>query len=265
MKNSHQRDTQLTFEPKSHRYRITDPEGIIVANNPVSVSKVTGRYFAPFNADEAISKIKDKPEYRGMDTSSIKKQWKKKGKDACIRGTRIHDSIEKYILSETFEATSYARGRANEQKEGTEHWDKIDATVQKQFLRWWEARKKEGWKPYRLEWGVWDLQPKPIAGTIDALFETPKGFVIVDWKTCREIKKNGYGGKKAKSPLQEYEDCNFIKYALQLNLYSYILEHSYGLSIADMQLVNFNEAQLGAKVYSAPRFTSKQITQIINY
>jgi hypothetical protein len=266
MKNSHPRDSWLSFEPRAHRYRITDTEGKLWADNPDSVSKVAARCFERFNADHAISKIKDKPEYKDLSPQAIKEQWNKKGKDACIKGTRVHLSIENTLAL----ALALPHGMPYGVPDHVvsfpgEYWDSIDELLKAQFFRWWEARKKEGWKPYRLEWCVWNLKPKPIAGTIDAVFETPKGFVIVDWKTCREIKKNGYGGKKAKSPLQEYEDCNFIKYAVQLNLYRYILEHSYGLSIADMQLVNFNEAQLGAKVYRAPRFTAKQITQIINY
>lgn len=251
MKNSsdHPRDSWLSFESRTHKYRITDPEGKLVSDNPDSVSKVAARCFEPFDADAAIAKIKDKPEYQGMSPRAIKKQWNKKGKEACIKGTRVHLSIENTLISS---------GKG-------EYWNTIDEPLRTQFFRWWEDRKREGWEPYRLEWCVWDLEPKPIAGTIDAVFKTPKGFVVVDWKTCREIKKNGFGGKKAKSPLQEYEDCNFIKYALQLNLYRYILENSYGLSISDMQLVNLNEAQLGPKVYSVPRFTAKQINQIINH
>ena len=61
-----------------------------------------------------------------------------------------------------------------------------------------------------------------IAGTVDLLLKKDNQLYIADWKFVREIKYNNIW-RKAKFPIQHLDDCNYYKYVLQLNLYSYIL------------------------------------------
>jgi ATP-dependent exoDNAse (exonuclease V) beta subunit len=67
-----------------------------------------------------------------------------------------------------------------------------------------------------------------IAGTIDLLVEYTQGsdrlYDIIDWKITKEItKENKYDKELAKCGLP---NANYWKYALQLNLYAYILHLS---------------------------------------
>ena len=92
---------------------------------------------------------------------------------------------------------------------------------------------------------IFDLETK-IAGTIDGLFKNKDGYIIYDWKRTKEIKYNNYFNK-CKFPLDNYDDCNFIKYSLQLNTYKYILEKNYNIKIVDMYLVILHPNEINYK------------------
>ena len=71
----------------------------------------------------------------------------------------------------------------------------------------------------------------PVAGG-----RTP--LVIYDWKRCREITKTNRANKFATHPAIEHlPDTNYWHYALQLNVYKYILQNKYGKTITDSYLI----------------------------
>ena len=63
-------------------------------------------------------------------------------------------------------------------------------------------------------------------------------LAIYDWKRCREITKTNRAGKFATHPAIEHlPDTNFWHYALQLNVYKYILQTKYDKTITDLYLI----------------------------
>jgi hypothetical protein len=63
-------------------------------------------------------------------------------------------------------------------------------------------------------------------------------LVIYDWKRCREITKTNRANKFATHPTIEHlPDTNYWHYALQLNIYKYILQTKYGKTITDLYLI----------------------------
>jgi hypothetical protein len=66
--------------------------------------------------------------------------------------------------------------------------------------------------------------------------DTP--LAIYDWKRCREITKTNRGNKFATHPAIEHlPDTNYWHYALQLNLYKYILQTKYDKKITDLYII----------------------------
>jgi hypothetical protein len=64
-----------------------------------------------------------------------------------------------------------------------------------------------------------------IAGQIDLKVIDAKGVThLYDWKTNKSIDKKSKYGDMCKEPIQEYSDCNFFKYTIQLSLYAYMEE-----------------------------------------
>jgi hypothetical protein len=106
--------------------------------------------------------------------------------------------------------------------------------------------------PYRTEWTVFHEEAR-IAGSIDMVYElrsvnnsdaptptptpTPT-LVIYDWKRCREITRTNPLFKFAIHPVIEHiPDSNYWHYALQLNIYKYILQTKYDKTVTDLYLV----------------------------
>ena len=95
-------------------------------------------------------------------------------------------------------------------------------------------------RPYRTEWTVFHEEAR-IAGSIDMVYEVieePGVLTIYDWKRCREITKTNRANKYATHPAIEHlPDTNFWHYALQLNIYKYILQTKYDKTIGDLYLI----------------------------
>ena len=66
-----------------------------------------------------------------------------------------------------------------------------------------------------------------LAGTIDVLAKRKiqLGVYLFDWKTNKKIVKANKYRKYAKFPIEHLPDNNYTKYALQLNLYEYLLKY----------------------------------------
>lgn len=101
---------------------------------------------------------------------------------------------------------------------------------------------KNKWIPYRTEWRIWCSKLK-IVGTIDMIFvpnkNKPKEIIIYDWKRSKGIKIST--GFKCKNEILDHlDDCNFVHYSLQLNLYKYLLENNYGYDVIGMFLGVFH-------------------------
>jgi hypothetical protein len=66
--------------------------------------------------------------------------------------------------------------------------------------------------------------------------DTP--LAIYDWKRCREISKTNRANKFATHPAIEHlPDTNFWHYALQLNVYKYILQTKYDRRVTDLYII----------------------------
>jgi hypothetical protein len=118
----------------------------------------------------------------------------------------------------------------------------------KKFHNDFVAGEQANLRPYRTEWTVFHEEAQ-IAGSIDMVYEdlsasdtrrwgadTP--LAIYDWKRCREIAKTNRANKFATHPAIEHlPDTNYWHYALQLNIYKYILQTKYDRRVTDLYIV----------------------------
>jgi hypothetical protein len=214
--NKHKRDDRVKLNSRAHTYN----------DNHTSVTKLVSSFFKTFNAEDVILKMRNSQKwpvsrYYGMTNRAIKSAWAKGGKDSRDAGTRLHEQIEQYYNNVEFEA------------------DENDKALD-QFLKWDEDTNLTVW---RTEWVVWDEDTK-VAGTVDAVFKNTAGdYILVDWKRCKEIRLNNPYDSCTVPSLSHLSDCNYVKYSIQLNVYRYILEQKYGISISQMLIVNFHPNQ----------------------
>jgi hypothetical protein len=185
----------LYFDEHSHTYKLDGKE-------LRSVSSVVASQFRQFNAYVVSAGIvRNKaadPEspYFGMTQQDIIQMWAESGKDAREKGTNLHRDIECFLLHKTIPS------------EPSIEWDMfVD------FLS-----DHQDWVPIGSEVRVHNDK---IAGTIDAVFKTPDGIVLVDWKRCKSIDFSGHG--QGLGHMKHVEDCNYNKYSLQLSLYRQLI------------------------------------------
>ena len=80
--------------------------------------------------------------------------------------------------------------------------------------------------------------PQPTQSVAATAVGGRNPLVIYDWKRCREITKTNRANKFATHPAIEHlPDTNFWHYALQLNIYKYILQTKYGKTVTDLYLI----------------------------
>ena len=212
-KNVHPRDKDIVFEEGPHLYFVKGKGGY------TSVTTWNHSHFPHFDADKIIDGIlaKNDPrsKYTGKSREDIKAEWDANRDGAAAAGTKMHYDIECYWNGATVANSS------------TEYsW----------FQRF--VHDFPDLKPYRTEWCVYFEELK-LSGSIDMVFENPDGTLqIYDWKRCREIAYESFGGQTALTPcIKHIPDSNFWHYALQLNVYKMILEKKYDKKVTDLFLV----------------------------
>ena len=214
MQAPHPRDALIRFEEVGHKYTIGDGERAYT-----SVTTFLGKLFEPFDADKVIagmmrSKKWAQSPYFGMEAAAIKAQWAAAGAEAAQLGTNLHADIERFYKGEPVDNASPEYG----------------------YFRAFAAQCPL--RPYRAEWKVFH-EEAGIVGTIDMVFERPDGQLeIYDWKRCKKLEKADPWNKVPLHPAVEHlPDTNYWHYALQLNLYQYLLEAKYGAKVAARRLV----------------------------
>ena len=78
-----------------------------------------------------------------------------------------------------------------------------------------------------------------LAGSIDFVAQAADGtFLIIDWKRSKNLQsKFSNDFQRMKSPLSHLDDCAGNHYSLQLNVYKYLLEKYYSVSVSRMLIV----------------------------
>ena len=110
-----------------------------------------------------------------------------------------------------------------------------------------------GLQPFRTEICIFHCGLR-VAGSVDLLCCDPSdsSLVIIDWKRSKEIRTDTVF-RSMRPPLQHIPDCNYWHYALQLNMYRYILESEYGFRVSSMYLAVVHPSLTKPRVIAVPR------------
>jgi hypothetical protein len=214
----HNRDKRIIFDPINHRYYID------VNPDTISVSQLIDKFFPEFDSLTAATNLKPSHELYGLPVETIIKKWKEKGTEAADLGTKLHLQIESYYKDLPVEEKSIEYGY---------------------FLKFKE--KYPTMIPHRTEWRIFD-EDYLIAGTMDMIYKKDDGsYYMFDWKRSEKV-VNQDGSIKTSDPsnwytkyaygdLNHLTDDSYYKYALQQNIYRYILEKKYGYRISSLNLL----------------------------
>lgn len=248
------RDARIRFEDEGHRYFL-DGQLCRRADGWLSTTTFIHDFWEPFDADAIIFKMMKKErmqsgafagmsmtdineavtrliangerftvneKYVGMSAQEVKDAWNLNGEESCRLGSLMHLNCERYYNQVPIEP---------EHLEGVEREYEL-------FLEF--AQDHEHLEPFRTELMIFDLDLK-ITGSIDMLFIDPADgqLVMMDWKRLNKpMERTTQFNKYSTHPLLRHlPDTNLWHYAMQQNIYKYLLQKNYGFTVKEMYLV----------------------------
>ena len=225
-----------TFYEKEHKYYYNERIPV-----KISVTKAIEQFFEPFNSEEISRKYAEKNNLRQED---VLKDWEEKGKISSLTGTIIHKYLEDYSRGKVFEidySKAIELGLENKVKE------RVNLLLP-QAKKFREDTLNKIF-PIQCEYtvGIEDI----IAGSIDLLCWNSKAgeFQIWDYKNLKEMRTSNNWGKKALKEMSQYDDCNFVEYSLQQNMYKCMIERKLGIKIGKCFLVHFCHEKPNYEIY----------------
>ncbi len=212
------REDRISFDEVSHTYTV---DGIEV---PTSVTKLLHEFCHDFDPHAAIAQMRAgdwetkqqnylKPDGVVMREEEIVAAWARNGEVQRARGQLLHYHCEQFL-----------NGCVIEEPRSPEF---------EQWLSLYESVLAKHFQVFRTEVSIFHCGLR-VAGQIDCLCRDREGYVIWDWKRSKRITMDC--SRQMKPPLQHLPDCNYYHYALQLNLYRFVLESEYDYRVNGMFL-----------------------------
>lgn len=195
----------------------------------ISVTTLIGEYYDEFETNriaiecEERGKEREDYKYAGMSAKEIKNQWTEICTEALRKGNKYHNLKELEILySGQVLQHPLLDGKT---------------LLYPGYQEYVDLYKLEGGIKYPELRVYWD--ELELAGHVDYVEVDFGGVVhIKDYKTNRKpLSKKGYKGKMMNAPLGNLPDSSYFHYALQLNLYAWILEQ-YGYTIGSLEVLH---------------------------
>lgn len=199
------RGISITFTEADHRYvSVIDGKKLTYT----SATTLIGRYFNPFDPTGKITERCAAKE--GISVEELKARWSEKGRESTRLGTRMHEVCEDIILGRNM------RNSPENIIEKKRFDNAIDMS----------RKLKQRLEILGVEKLIFDDRLQ-IAGTIDLFAKSRKDnnlYYIIDHKSNQEIEQENKYGKFCLAPIQHLPDIAYYHYALQLNLYEFLLK-----------------------------------------
>lgn len=244
--DEYNRDNLLSFDPAEHIYLYEGREF-------AAVSTIVSKFFREFNPIDNSMRVASR---EGVSQIEIMERWDAAGKESRDIGTFMHAQIERVLhhenpfLMKHFEYT------------GQYININTDISIKTELKYFQEFMKDNKIYPYRSEWRIYD-EVHEIAGTIDLVCQNGQNYEIYDWKRSRKAQPDETIWAYGKNGLEHIPDISFYHYALQQNLYKYILEKNYGIHVSKMHIVIFHPNYDSYKLYEIPHM-NKEIQLVLS-
>ena len=228
--------SSIKFFEKDHHYEIDGKKAAM------SVSQLISKYEKPF--DKNIAHKVAKRDNRLVE--DVLWDWEFNKDYSCHKGSEFHFIVEQFFQRRTIPIDKDSIRGFLENRIQNYHIDGDDYVNKyynemalliknfKNFYDWW----KQDHILLKSEFVIGDKKTK-ICGTIDNLSynKKTKKLALFDYKTNKEIKKQGFKGETMLSPINNIPKCELGKYSLQLWLYKLILQQNTGFEVGDCYIV----------------------------
>lgn len=179
-----------------------------------SVTKVISSIEEEFDSESVATAItrqpddRKKPEYIGKTKQQILEQWKEINDEANVYGTRVHNMIEDYLMS-------------NKTLVPPDDFDKKVIEAYNNF------NVDEGIEVYPER--IMFAEEYQLAGTADMVIDVGNDmFDIGDWKTNKLFNFYSPYKKWLLKPFDHLSECQYSVYSLQLSTYALMMEMETG-------------------------------------
>ncbi|MFP8488760.1 hypothetical protein ACKGJO_06620 [Gracilimonas sp. Q87] len=206
---NHERNKNVLFYEDEHKYEFITEDG--TKEQWYGITSWIKEFHEKFDRD-GISKFVASRDRRTQE--EVLAEWDKKRDDAIEYGNHVHKLAEDYIN------------------------DGLIIDDEEDLACIIEAEGKLGYRSVLSEWVIYDERLKRCSA-IDWLAFNPENdkFVIMDFKTNKEIKYEGYNGKMMHYPCEMLPDSNYYHYCLQLSIYKKIVREQYDLPVQDEMFI----------------------------
>jgi hypothetical protein len=190
---------KLRFLDKGHKYQ--SDNGI----KWTSVTKLIHKYENGFNskAQAYASSLNPNSKWFGMEVKDILSVWAKENRRSTTAGHWYHARMEEKALKTQF-------------KEYKGHNLQVFEPLKvKNYKLAREQKLESGIYPEHLVYST----EFAVCGQVDLPYVYDRYVDILDYKTNKELKFEGYGGKMMRYGLKHLPDANYYHYCLQLSVY----------------------------------------------
>ncbi len=230
----------VMFYEKDHKYKINGE----LCN--YSVTSLLKQYSEEFESEKIAKNVAYKQKRMVED---VLKEWDYKKNYSCFKGTEFHKYVENFLNKKfvSLDDVAFNNFLLSENSSDIETKKETYRDVMKnmifnflKFYKWYDS----SFHFLKSEFVVGDYESK-VCGTIDnlSLNKETKKLSILDYKTNQSIKTKGYKGKKMLNELSHLDDCELIKYSLQLHIYKHILEKNTNFEVDSLHIVWFPESK----------------------
>lgn len=207
-------------QSKLERYKWQQNNSGKMLSTAVAYSSCT----KPFDADKVAGMCSQNPrhEYYGLPVAEIKAKWAEKAQKAADRGNLVDDAITALCMGKDFMCSKDA-----------------DHAGRMPFIENFYTMFASKLGRY-VGSEIW-LTSAELGCCVrcDALFVSDKQLTICEWKNNDKIDASNKWSK-CHGVLEGYDDCDLLKYNLQVYTYKYIVE-SYNLGLpVKVAIIQFN-------------------------
>ena len=214
--------SDIFFLEKNHTYRFGKTP------SKISVSGLIKKYEKPFESEKVASFVAKRD---GLTTEQILDKWDFLKEYSCHKGSEFHKFVENFLArkqisidNEKIQAFYNEKKTFLTETSIENYYTDIKKLIKNfvEFYNWWKSEHIL----LKSEFVIGDKK-SGVCGTIDNLSLNTKTneMVIFDYKTNKEIKRNNPRKEFLLDCLSHLENCEFVKYSLQLSLYSLIIEN----------------------------------------
>ena len=226
--------SHIKFFDKDHTYKIDGKPAL------TSVSGILKKYEKEFEKDKVAGFVARK---ENKSISEVLAEWKYKGDYSCHKGSEFHLFVENFlerrkiaIDKDAFIVFLKKNKNVFEQEDVDKYYNEMAHLISNflNFYDWW----KEDHILLKSEFVVGDKE-SGICGTLDNLSynKKTKKLVIFDYKTNKEIKTENPRGDSLLAPFKYLQNCELVKYSLQIWLYKLIIERNTPFEVGDGHVV----------------------------